>query len=381
MNNFKLKKINGYIEGYYGKLLTWNDRKEIIKTLSLNKMNFYFYCPKEDIYHRSKWREAYDNQWLKNFNNFNKFASSKNVNILTGISPGLDFDFKSYINGDCNDFNVLVKKIKLLMKNGSRFIAILLDDIPNNFKLLFPNHKEGLVHAQLINDVMSKIGVQIFTVPRIYTDELIHESHSYLNDFFSILNKNAYTFFCGKYVVSKTFKTNLNVVKRKIKDEKIIYWDNFYANDYCPKRLIIGPWQNKSLVEKSMINGTGLLQTDKLIIEIVNKTANKKKQISIWKSILRKHRIPDAFFKICKPFLSPNYSYEKKIKKLNYNKWFYKNLDLLLWGWKTDLSREWYQYLMILKHDLQILNKDLSLNRIIKTQTNPLQIKLYNRRN
>ena len=110
MNNFKLKKINGYIEGYYGKLLTWNDRKEIIKTLSLNKMNFYFYCPKEDIYHRSKWREAYDNQWLKNFNNFNKFASSKNVNILTGISPGLDFDFKSYINGDCNDFNVLVKK-------------------------------------------------------------------------------------------------------------------------------------------------------------------------------------------------------------------------------------------------------------------------------
>ena len=29
-------------------------------------MNFYFYCPKEDIYHRSKWREPYDNQWLKN---------------------------------------------------------------------------------------------------------------------------------------------------------------------------------------------------------------------------------------------------------------------------------------------------------------------------
>ena len=33
MNNFNFKKINGYIEGYYGKLLTWNDRNEIIKTL------------------------------------------------------------------------------------------------------------------------------------------------------------------------------------------------------------------------------------------------------------------------------------------------------------------------------------------------------------
>ena len=74
-------------------------------------MNFYFYCPKEDIYHRSKWRDAYGNQWLKNFNNFNKFASSKNINVITGISPGLDFDFKSYVNGNYDDFNLLIKKL------------------------------------------------------------------------------------------------------------------------------------------------------------------------------------------------------------------------------------------------------------------------------
>ena len=129
-----------------------------------------------------------------------------------------------------------------------------------------------------------------------------------------------------------------------------------------------------------MINGTGLLQTDKLIIEIVNKTAKKKKQISIWKKVLKKHGVPNSFFEFISHFLTPNFSFENKIKKLNYNEYFYKNLDLLLWNWKTDLSREWYQYLLNFKHDLQIFNKDLSLNRILKTQTNPLQRELYKRR-
>ena len=53
-----------------------------------------------------------------------------------------------------------------------------------------------------------------------------------------------------------------------------------------------------------------------------------------------------------------------------------KKLDYLLWQWKSDLSREWYQYLLNFKHDLQILNNDLSLNRILKTQTNPMQMTL-----
>ena len=55
----KLKKIKGYIEGYYGTLLNWHERKKIINALSKNKMNFYFYCPKDDINHRYLWREPY----------------------------------------------------------------------------------------------------------------------------------------------------------------------------------------------------------------------------------------------------------------------------------------------------------------------------------
>ena len=50
----------GYIEGYYGKLLNWEDRKLIINSLQKNNMNTYFYAPKEDMYHRLNWRKKYN---------------------------------------------------------------------------------------------------------------------------------------------------------------------------------------------------------------------------------------------------------------------------------------------------------------------------------
>ena len=57
MQKTNLIKISGYIEGYYGKLLSWDERKSLITTLKDNKMNYYFYCPKEDLFHRKKLEE------------------------------------------------------------------------------------------------------------------------------------------------------------------------------------------------------------------------------------------------------------------------------------------------------------------------------------
>lgn len=61
--------FTGYIEGYYGNLLTWSQRRKIIKKLYDTKMSYYLYAPKSDLFHRQKWREDYSNNWLKNFKN------------------------------------------------------------------------------------------------------------------------------------------------------------------------------------------------------------------------------------------------------------------------------------------------------------------------
>ena len=89
--------IKGYIEGFYGRLLDWKNRKLIIKSLSKNKMNSYLYAPKEDENHRLKWRNEYSSKWRECFRDFTKFSKKNNINIIAGIAPGLDFNFKNLI--------------------------------------------------------------------------------------------------------------------------------------------------------------------------------------------------------------------------------------------------------------------------------------------
>ena len=380
MKNLNYKKVKGYIEGYYGKLLTWKERTELLEVISNNNMNFYFYCPKEDTKHRFKWKEQYSLNWLKNFTKFNKYALKKNIKVIAGISPGLDFNFKSYVEGNKEELYLLIKKFKTFISCGVTHVAILFDDIPNEFKLLVKNEAEGITHAKIINETIKELSTPIFAVPRIYSDELNVENKNYLTDFFKTVDKNVQVFFTGKYIVSKTFSSNKQIILQKIKENKIVNWDNYYANDYCPKKLFIGPWENKNLTKKSMINGTGMIETDKLILEIVNKTTLKNNSL-LWQEILIKHNIPDVFFTICHHFLKPSFTFEKKIKTFKYSENTYKALDILLWQWKTKLSREWYPYLLNLKHDLQIFDKSLSFNRVLKTQTNPIQNVLKYRRN
>ena len=76
------KNIRGYIEGYYGKLLSWDDRELIIKSLHKNNMNTYFYAPKEDRNHRLCWKKNYSKNWRLNFRKFTKISKKHKIDVI-----------------------------------------------------------------------------------------------------------------------------------------------------------------------------------------------------------------------------------------------------------------------------------------------------------
>ena len=47
--------LKGYIEGYYGRLFSEDERAKVINHMGKLKMDFYLYGPKEDLYHRIEW--------------------------------------------------------------------------------------------------------------------------------------------------------------------------------------------------------------------------------------------------------------------------------------------------------------------------------------
>ncbi|MDA9148561.1 protein O-GlcNAcase [Alphaproteobacteria bacterium] len=367
--------IIGYIEGYYGRLLSWKNRELIIKSLHKNKMNTYFYAPKEDTCHRLCWRKKYSKNWCLNFQNFTQLSKKNNINVIAGVSPGLDFNFKELHNVSKNnensDFKLLFKKAKQLLEDGATSIALMLDDIPNDFKKKFGiDVSEGTYHGILANKLSDELGQNIFFVPRVYADELISDDPAYLQDLSKTLNPKIKVFYCGKNVVAKTYKNYQKI--KKILSNNIIFWDNFYANDYCPRRLFIGPTLGRENVKNIMINPTGLIKTDLLVLDIFGKSIVTKLSKIEWENILNIHNVPEKFFKIKKYFLRPDFGLNPSTQSLNIKKEDIEIIDFLLWKWNIELSREWYPYLFGLKQDLQINQKLLTSERIIKSQTIPL---------
>ena len=367
--------ITGYIEGYYGKLLSWESRELIIQSLHKNNMNTYFYAPKEDIKHRLCWKNQYSKEWRLNFRKFTDICKKNKINIVAGIAPGLNFNFrelmdKSKTNND-SDFKLLLKKAKQLLDDGATSIALLLDDIPSNFKKKFGSKlSEGTCHGLLANKLIKYLNQNIFFVPRIYADELIEDDPFYLKDLSKILNPKIMVLYCGEHVISKSL-TNSNKIK-KILQNRIIFWDNYYANDYCPRRLFIGPYLGRQNINDVMINPTGLINTDLLILDIFANNLNGKTYAKDWENTLKIHGVPKTFLKIKKYFLKPVFGLNPKIESINVKFEDFEVLDFLLWKWKGKLSREWYPFMFGLKHDLQIHKNLLTSERKIKTQTAPL---------
>jgi hypothetical protein len=372
-NNYKT--FNGYIEGYYGRLLNWEERSKIISKLKTNKMNFYFYAPKEDEKHRLLWKLEYDKPWALNFKNFCKKANLNYIKVIVGISPGISFNFQDFAKHGqkSEDFNTLLKKCQFFLNNGADEIALLFDDLPNNFKVVFGKRfSEGYVHASLANQLLFFLKRSIYVVPRIYADQLILEDKNYLVDFGKFINKKNITFYSGKNIVSRLIDKSTILNISKIIPTRLVIWDNFYSNDYCPRRIFLGPYIGRSSINNIMINPTGLIETDLLILDIVKATKNSLKPKIAWKKVLIKHNIPMQFYAVSDYFLKPDFGNNPRLRKYSSSQKIITSLDFLLWKWKSPLSREWFPFLLGLKHDLQIIENSFSSERVIKTQTKAL---------
>lgn len=372
----KTKHYSGYIEGFYGRLLSWDERIRILKALHENNFNTYFYAPKEDPFHRFMWREKFPLSWIKGFKKFAQKAKEYKIQLIAGISPGLDFHYQSeYCTKKINeiektDYEILITKLNQLIEFGSQNVAVLLDDIPDNLvNVKKLNSSEGSVHSNLVNDISQKLSVPIYFVPRVYANEIENINSSYIKDVFTNLDKKNSIFFCGKYIVEKSIQKKFFSKNLNIKNHEIIYWDNLYANDYCPRKILIGTWYKRNPKLNIMVNMTGNVQIDTLNLYFIAQKNMKLSEIEIWNNALKKFRIPNQFLSVIK-FFSPQNSFS--LQNNNFfilKKSFFDELEYLLWKWKSPLSRELFSFLLCLKQELEMYNSKTKMKRIIKTQT------------
>ena len=388
--------ITGYAEGYYGKLLSWDERRSVLMTLHQLGLNTYYYAPKEDVFHRLDWRQPYPTQWREQFRQFCQLAQELELRVVAGVAPGLDFDFAHLPDGQ--DFQHLLHKCQQLLDDGAQLISLLMDDIDDHFEQHRDTFEyEGQAHAALANALAEALTIPssnqtgasaIWVTPRVYADELIADSPAYLPHFVATLDQQHSILYCGTDVVSQSvdehFHRHLTNAARQagladLRHHPVIVWDNLYANDYCPRRLFIGPWQGRSSSIDVLLNPTGMINTDCMLLQLMAEVqrldgdvVSEEQHRQLWHTVLRQHGVPEAFFSLATFFWHPVFNSDDSVQACPDGAQIREAIETCLWRWKTPLSREWYSALFGLKHDLLAFSGEHAQLRIRKTQTSPL---------
>ena len=117
----------GFIEGYYGEPWSTEDRVELMKFGGEIKLNSYFYAPKDDPKHNSKWYELYTDEELKEkIEPLAKAGNESKCQFVYALHPFMH----NSINSDNYEEYLLKikKKFEQVIKSGVRQIAVLADD-------------------------------------------------------------------------------------------------------------------------------------------------------------------------------------------------------------------------------------------------------------
>jgi hypothetical protein len=339
----------GYIEGYYGREFTQEQRLSLIRSMPKLKLNSYLIASKEDPYHRLRWRDEPPQLYFDNLNELIAQGRENGVTVIPAIAPGLSFTYN-----DRNDERALLHRIEQFVEAGAETVALLMDDIPLELPETVKNRRVslGTVHGELLRKIsLATPQVQVLFCPTLYTDELLEsgsEATHYLADLHESAPETTQIFWTGKSTIAREITAESCCTATDIFGERVIFWDNIYANDYATTRLFVGPFQKRNhqfiTTETSgiMVNPTGMFLTDQIIMTQFSHWLQNEN--CSWEKIAEEFAIPEEFTPYLPWFSSPfeqrslDMLSDSESDPLHF-------FNTIIVNWQGELKQEWYPYL------------------------------------
>jgi hypothetical protein len=362
-----MNKHFGYLEGFYGRLLSWQERHFLLSSLRKGGLNTYLYAPKEDTLHRQQWRTPYPADWMRQFSEFVQAGHRKKIAVVPGLAPGLSFDFDS-----AADYRRLLQKFQRFADNGVGTVALLMDDIPLQSSQQTPQAvtsqgaAQGRLAGRLRADLQKRFaGLSLWFCPTVYSDQMAEAGHTlstspYLRDLRENLPAGIPLLWTGPGIISAELSARSLAAICRMFDDNVIIWDNLYANDYCPSKLFIGPYTGRSTaILKTtagvLLNPTGLPLTDAFLLTLLAGFTKKYDPRAAWQAAAAEHGLPQNLPPVL-PYVSNPFPDARVLRpsprKLDTH---IQTLQELIFDWKGPLHREWYPYLYQAQMDLRLL--------------------------
>jgi len=238
-------KLRGIIEGFYGIPWSHEARLDVIETMNTYKMNAFMYAPKDDLYHRNKWRELYPEKELRQLLDYKEKCENYDIDFYYSISPGNDFDYTRD-----EEFEILFRKINQMTNDGVNHFALLLDDI--NYHLEGKSYqlfkRPGIAHAYIANKVNAYLKEKLYVYDFILcpTEYFQNFDTQYRNDLNKYLDQSTSVFWTGYNTVSEVINEEDGNTVLKSFGHNLVLWENYPVNDFAMHRLFLGPIINRS---------------------------------------------------------------------------------------------------------------------------------------
>ena len=231
--------IRGVVEGFYGTPWTQDNRIDMLNFCGSHGLNAYIYAPKDDPYHRAKWREPYPQDKLNDLAELIRKAESNNVKFIFAVSPGLDLDYSSE-----DEQNAMIAKLTAMYKLGVRDFAIFFDDIEN---------LDGGAQAQFLNIIQEKFVnthediSPLITVPtEYYRRKMIDDNgcKPYTVNFANTVSPDIIVLYTGEGVVQPELTDEQYKAANDIYGRDLGIWWNYPVNDYIEEQIALGMIEN-----------------------------------------------------------------------------------------------------------------------------------------
>ena len=238
-------ECRGVIEGFYGNPWSHADRLRQLDFYGENKMNVYVYGPKDDPWHRDRWREPYPEPQSSRIRELAETARRNKVQFVWAIHPGVD------IRWTREDSVNVVRKLESMYSLGVRTFAVFFDDIWGEGAK--GDKQAGLLNYVTDNFVRKHRDVEpLIMCPTQYNKGWSHGE--YLHTLGSRMYPEVRIMWTGNSVVDMIGKEDMEWINGQI-GRKAFIWLNYPVNDYCQSRLLMGKTYGNGLDINDMVSG------------------------------------------------------------------------------------------------------------------------------
>lgn len=251
----------GIIEGFYGEPWSHDERLAALRLAGRVKLNSYVYAPKDDPWHRERWRELYPAAELERLAELARVGAEHGVEVVVALHPA-----GSMVFSDDAEHELLAMKAAQLLDAGIPSIALLFDDVPmqlrhDSDRAHFGEDAAalGTAHAEAARRFAEAVlqvrrpGAELLVVP---TDYAGTQASEYRTAFAAGLPDEALVWWTGRdIVVGEITRADVDAAAAVFGD-RLLLWDNFPVNDFDRGRAFLGPLLGRTTdVEGSALRG------------------------------------------------------------------------------------------------------------------------------